>query len=615
MKQTLYINRQVRYTATGWSGRAAFLFLCLLLGTAAGAQNPTLHLQTTLNASLEYIPGNQYLLGNSAQAVFINGMNNKPGVIALSRIHLQVMPDNFAPRASNLSTVYCTQAEVNDVLQATCPTLSTYFHASDARRTFNDEYVVCGYVMRTSEFSNCGGPSYEDAFILRTDNRGNVIWYKRYRPQQTGSGVLRFNTIIEDATTGNLIVGGERISGDAFVMGTTGTGNVIWEHNITATIVTQAQYYTYLPSSFSKITAFSSSQLPRQGYVLTGPAQQYVQYQYSNANFGGGMLLVVDATGMIYTNKLMTQELNQNSGFMKTIGVADAFDEHVVLTGASGGTHCYQHDLQDLMLMKIDPVGLGTPTFMKTYQHGSGSGCSGGTCSVGVSSCGTTVTLGQRRGDIYVGGYEADLYNSGAGAVYMQTNNSGVHSRYVPLNASHGTSTSAITYNSRNGYPVYSGVVGYTPSFLIKDNYNSDCDPDTDPVEVDQDLQYVDNTESPLPIDAIQEDLVRFVLPDTILLDCGYANKQAPTAIQTVRGKGLVIAPNPATDFVEIQMPLSMASGTINVYDVQGRLVSSRSFSSGNELVRLSVSGLMPGMYSVNVQSGGKASRATFVKE
>ncbi len=616
MKQTRLITRRALSVATVRPVQAALLFLCALLATSASAQNPTLHLQTTTNSSLEFIPGNQYLLGNSAQPLTINGMNNKPGVLALGRIHLQVIPDFFAPLTSTLSTVYCTQSEVNAVLQATCPTLSTYFHASDARRTTTGDYVVCGSVMHTSEFSNCGGQSYEDAFILRTNSQGNVIWYKRYRPQQTGNGVLRFNTIIEDASTGNLIVGGERISSDAFVMGTTATGNVLWEHNITATMVTQAQYYTSLPSTFTKIAAYTSPNIPRQGYVLTGPAQKYVQYSNYGANYGGGMLLVVDATGMIYTNVLMTEELNQSTGFMRTQGVADAFDNDVVLVGAAGGTYCGQHDELDLLLLKLDPINLGTPTFMKVYEHGSGGSCGGGTCSIGVSSSGTTVTVGQRRGDIFVGGYEADAYNAGTGAVYMQTSNIGVHNRYVPLNALHGTSTSAITYNSINRYPAYSGLVGNQPSFLIKDNTNSDCDQDTDPLEKDLDLQYVDNTESPLPIDEIQEDLVRFVLPDTLLHDCGYANRNAPTAIQTtVRSKGLVMAPNPAMEYVNIQLPLAVKDGTASVYDVQGRLVKSQSFTSANQLVRMNISGLTPGMYSVNVLSQGKVTRATFVKE
>lgn len=268
----------------------------------------------------------------------------------------------FRPR-HHLVEDLCTVAEVSDYTGGNCASLSTNFSTNDARRTSDGGYIVCGRVTRTNEYSSCGGACYTDAFLLKTDSRGNPIWYKRYQPQ--GGGAFWYCSVIEDAASGNIIVGGQTPGADAFVMGTNSTGTVHWNHKITAVHATQQAFG--LPSRFTKVASYMSRKQQRY-YVLTGPAIVQVYGTNYNACYGGGMLTAVNAGGALAQNVQLTQDQNMNH--MKTSPVADAHDGNVVMTGSSGGTYCGPHDEWNMMLMKLDPLTLA-PRFMKVYQSAS----------------------------------------------------------------------------------------------------------------------------------------------------------------------------------------------------------------------------------------------------
>jgi hypothetical protein len=77
--------------------------------------------------------------------------------------------------------------------------------------------------------------------------------------------------------------------------------------------------------------------------------------------------------------------------------------------------------------------------------------------------------------------------------------------------------------------------------------------------------------------------------------------------------KVLVLKPNPAKDFLSIQLPEATAVPfEVQVFDAQGRPLLSRIVDAGQPL---EVAGLPAGMYSVNVVAGERVFAGKFIKQ
>lgn len=81
-----------------------------------------------------------------------------------------------------------------------------------------------------------------------------------------------------------------------------------------------------------------------------------------------------------------------------------------------------------------------------------------------------------------------------------------------------------------------------------------------------------------------------------------------PGEIPGSTSNDIVIAPNPFNDQLDIQMPSALAENeiSINLYDLQGRLVTFMKTQGGTQIPSLNTSSLLPGLYLLRVECGDR---------
>jgi len=575
----------------------------LCFAMSAHAQNPMQHITDPSNASLDYmIPTDQYLLSGTIQPPTIGGMSNVASFGFLPRIQLQVLNNGALNTA--LYKTYCTAAEVNAVLKQECSTLSVAFYQADAKQTADGGYILCGYVVRTSEYTSCPGNDYINPYLIKTNAAGVVTWYMRYNSGWDNR--TRFNSVIEDPLTGNFVVCGVTtpalgILPTAFVMGTNPMGNVLWAHNIMTT--KYGDPTTPQTSEYTEITTYTDL-MGNQRLALTGTVGYGFYYGYG-INTGGGLLTVLDGTGLVFTNVYITQDpYNQ---FMQLKGINDAHDGDVVLTGFSGGNNCGAHNGFNLLIMKINPMTLAT-AFMKVYQTNPANMFD---VSFGNS---ITVSTGVAANTIAITGNE----NTGVGsdfAIFAITNYAGGLIRYTQHTPANAVDGKAIVYNTAHNYYAYSGNWG-SGTFITHDKYGYACEPNVYPPDIDLPHDIVANYYVDPPVNEIPDNLIDFNMTSPEGLACGvYKPAPATPATAAVSVKGLTLTPNPTEDYINVQLPDALKSATVKVYDMTGRLVATQVADAAKAELRIDVAKLANGMYMVTAEDKGVKEHSTFVKQ
>ena len=72
--------------------------------------------------------------------------------------------------------------------------------------------------------------------------------------------------------------------------------------------------------------------------------------------------------------------------------------------------------------------------------------------------------------------------------------------------------------------------------------------------------------------------------------------------------------PNPARDVLNISLPESVLHGMLMVYDLQGRLIWNEKVNPSNEIYKMSLLAIDPGMYTIHYVSGNSRYSSRFVK-
>ena len=72
--------------------------------------------------------------------------------------------------------------------------------------------------------------------------------------------------------------------------------------------------------------------------------------------------------------------------------------------------------------------------------------------------------------------------------------------------------------------------------------------------------------------------------------------------------------PNPARDVLNISLPESVLHGMLMVYDLQGRLIWNEKVNPTNEIYKMSMLAIDPGMYTILYVSGNSRYSSRFVK-
>lgn len=578
--------------------KALLLSCCAFTGQA---QNAIFNSDGGTNVSLDYIDNkNEYLLlGETRTLTSIAGMSNACPFGFLPRMRLQVVSDGLS---TNLLKTYCTQDEVNYVMQGRCAHLSVAFYPYDAKKTSDGGYIVCGKAFRNSETSNCrpnsdnpnaGLPAYSNVFLLKTDANGNPQWYKRY---DYGSWLT---SVVEDPATGNFIACGQETA-SGFILGVDKNGKPLWAYKIRTPFTNDPANEN--PSSYSEITPYAWK--GKTYYALTGNSGRYYMIG-GYINLGGILLTLVDANGSMPTNVFISGD--NNGQYFQGIGINTAYDGDVVITGATDGTVCGVKNGNNTVLLKINPTTLSM-NFIKTYENSD-------------ASVGNSVVMNKTGGNIFVTGSEGhtDILGFHEQGMYMETDNSGNLLRNVPYAADHSIYGKAIVYNTNNGYPVYSGgsagLGSGVGTSLIRNNYGFDCDPDNELNVKGLKYEIFNSSRQSVLVKEIPEQMAAYNLQRQEVIKCGNL-RPAPLATAAVSQAGkLTLSPNPAEDKLRIELPDGLREGVqLKVYDLTGKVVLSHDGKNGAASVQLDVSGLVPGAYLIVANNGAHRVHDRFVK-
>jgi len=75
----------------------------------------------------------------------------------------------------------------------------------------------------------------------------------------------------------------------------------------------------------------------------------------------------------------------------------------------------------------------------------------------------------------------------------------------------------------------------------------------------------------------------------------------------------IVLYPNPANDFITLNMPVGLHNATVNIFDIQGKKI--KTYSINNNRNRLDVSAFPSGIYFVNIQANENHFTKKFIKQ
>lgn len=595
-------NGNIFRSKNGMLLKLSGIFLCAMLAfSTSRAQSPTQLYDDIEPYALDYMSsGNQYMLLGQTKPATVAGYSNANTIGGYNaRLHLQIVdPANLNTLSSS---TYVMQAEIDGIDNHICTDLSVAFYAEDAKETSSGDFVICGKIISDNETGNCNTPAYHDPFIMKVDAAGSVLWFKWYSESNFGAD-FEFRSIVEDPGTGNIIVCGgyyyTSLSGRALAMGVDMNGKVLWHHTIDVPLWSDPARNT--PTVYNEVTPYTSLG-GSQYYVLTGSSFSYLPSE------GGVIITTVDANGNIINTGVITSAAYQHS--LEAQAVEDAIDGDVVITGS---VLEYAADEWYPYVLKIDPLTL-TVTFLKKYPI---------TGRIELPYSIDTRGTGFFTEDfIYVTGDDRVVSGSSLmarGAFYMKLDMAGNFLRYdlnTHINAEYGI---AIINDPINDYPVYSCYNKSVNTALITDKYaNNFCASSVSITPVN--LQYDPHTSIPaMPLDiyGTSEVVVDDAPVTNESLICGMHKPGRSTGVNSIEGdEPLVISPNPAHGFIDIQLPDSFKGSSLNITDVTGKIVQNNTISKGKKVSRIDISNLAPGMYIMTIEGQNTMKTTHFIKK
>ncbi len=119
-----------------------------------------------------------------------------------------------------------------------------------------------------------------------------------------------------------------------------------------------------------------------------------------------------------------------------------------------------------------------------------------------------------------------------------------------------------------------------------------------------------------VPGDSIRNKaLIYFDYNDPVITNYAITTIVQTTSVEEVVINGkLNVYPNPATNVLNISLPESVQPGIVMVYDLQGRLIGQEKVNQVNEMYKLSLQALDPGMYTIQFVSGNNRYSSRFVR-
>ena len=115
-------------------------------------------------------------------------------------------------------------------------------------------------------------------------------------------------------------------------------------------------------------------------------------------------------------------------------------------------------------------------------------------------------------------------------------------------------------------------------------------------------------------LDQLNQNLMQVAPKYQALLDANIAKSDIPSGIAPAAKSGLRIYPNPANDQITLNFGLPIGKAEISVFDVQGRLLISKSVQNTmSENIELEKLG--SGIYIIRIASGNHLINSKFMKK
>jgi uncharacterized delta-60 repeat protein len=349
-----------------------------------------------------------------------------------------------------------------------------YDYAFSARQTSDGGYIVVGY-----EYDTWG----DDAFLIKTDAKGNIIWAKTYG----GTGWDEANSVQQTSDGGYIVAGWTRSFGagrnDIFLIRTDASGNIIW-----------AKTYGGTSSDYAN----SVQQTSDGGYIVAGETRSFgagrndIFLIKTDANgnvqwaktYGGtrydwpssvqqtsdGGYIVAGGTWSFGAGRndifLIKTDANGNIIWAKTYGGTDDDIANSVQQTSdggyivAGGTYSFGAGSADIFLIKTDANG--NVIWAKTYGGTSSDYANSvqQTSDGGYIVAGETESFGAGRNDVFL------IKTDANGNVQWAKTYGGTSSDYA----------NSVQQTSDGGYIVAGGTwsfgAGYRDIFLIKTDAN-----------------------------------------------------------------------------------------------------------------------------------------------
>ncbi|HOY39317.1 MAG TPA: T9SS type A sorting domain-containing protein [Bacteroidales bacterium] len=436
-------------------------------------------------------------------------------------------------------------------------------------KTTNNEILLGGF-----SFGFNSGNFAQDWYLVKTDSIGNMIWQQHYGNPVINDGYI--SGMLQVSDTSYMLCGGQGIcndNGDAILEGALRmvdtSGNLVWEKFYRHYLYSQMQdEIKYSMTYFTDLVELEDS-----GYA---GLLYYADY-YTNGRF---LVMKLTSDGkIIWTRRLQAYE---ELGLSEPSSIKQTHDSGFIIQG-----YANYPSGQQFFLIKTDSLGVEGSVYPQPPPE-----------LINCTGLPDTLYCEQT--------YSCKLQVQGKSAPYTLNFSTGeqIDSLYYPpvfLSATIETGTD---------FDVLVGLTNYTHSYdsatIFNETQNEESIPDyiEIPFSITVPENYTDTTISVGLTNGIGESY-EITLP--VYVDCNVSSEplNETAAIQ--------VYPNPATDYLQIQLPDENETSFVKILNLQGQTVLVQPLQS--QTTRLDISGLAPGTYMVRLYYGHRIENVRMEKQ
>jgi hypothetical protein len=425
-------------------------------------------------------------------------------------------------------------------------------------QTSDSGYIIAG-------FTRSFGASYSDAYLIKTDINGNILWYKLYGGWYEDDAL----SVKQTADGGFILAGGTWSFGsgaeDIYLIRTDENGNLIWDK-------------TYGGSEID--VAMSVSQTGDSGFIIAGCTLSY----------GKGLSDVY----------LIRTDINGDTIWTKTYGGAEFDRGNFVIQTNEGGfiitgsTSSFGNSLEDIYIIRTDMNGdtLWTKIFGGTYNdYGS---CILQTTEDRFVFTGTTVV---QPNDCRVFLF---MINNSGDSIWKQTFfKTGKDEGYSVASVNDGgyIITGSTYYARSGGFDVYLIKTDENGNLIWDRTFGGSGDEIGRSVIQSNDGGYV--------ISGYTNSFGLGLNDVYVIKTDSSGNINGFNHYSLHESNGIVIFPNPATDVIYIKLEKipDWEEAEINIASVSGEIICHSRKLTGEDLKSgIDISGLGSGVYTIQVR-------------